>query len=246
MTERLYFDDSYRETFEATIEAIDGTSVVLDRTAFYPTGGGQPHDTGWLRTTAGEIEVVDVSGRDEIAHTLAAEPEVATGADVIGILDWDRRYALMRHHTTQHLLSAVLLEEFDAPTTGNQLHPDRARIDCAYPRFDADDLDRIEEAVNRHIAADHEVRTYVMDRHTAEADLDTERTRIDLLPDSVQDVRIVEIGPVDDPVDRTACAGTHVTATGEIPPMEVTGRETKGSDEERVRFKIANPSDPPG
>lgn len=246
MTTRLYFDDAYTDTFEATVEAVDNTTVYLDRTAFYPTGGGQPNDTGILRLDADRsAEVVDVTGRDRIAHELE-EPLDGLEAEtaVVGILDWKRRYALMQYHTAQHLLSAVLLDEFDAPTTGNQLYHDRARIDCGYDRFDDGDLDRIETLVNRHCADDHPVTTEVIDRDTAEATLDAERTRLDLLPSSVTEVRIVSIGEGDDPLDQTACAGTHVRSTGEVPPFEITGRETKGSDEERITFHLPEAGQP--
>lgn len=239
MTERLYFDDAYLRRFEATVEEVDGRTVVLDRTAFYPTGGGQPHDTGTLSHTGSTWDVDVVSGRDPIVHELGSEHDLEVGAGVVGELDWDRRYALMRYHTAQHLLSAVLLDLFDAATTGNQLYPTRARIDCAYPRFTSDDMGRIEAAVNEYIDAALPVRTYELARDEAERRLDTERTRIDLLPASVREVRIVEIGSEDEPIDRTACAGTHVRATDELGRFEVTGRETKGSDEERLSFELS-------
>lgn len=247
MTTRLYFDDAYRDTFEATVEKITGKTVYLDRTAFYPTGGGQPHDTGLIRDESGRtIEVVDVSGREEIAHELETDDiDLEAGDSVIGILDWERRYALMQYHTAQHLLSAILLEEYDAPTTGNQLYPDRARIDCAYDRFDEQDFAHIEERVNALCVDDLGVRTRVYDRGEAEKTLDTERTRLDLLPASVTEVRVVTIGPEADPIDQTACAGTHVRSTDEIPPMEITGRETKGSDEERLKFHLPKAGQPP-
>ena len=239
MTRRLYFDDSYRDTFEATIEDVDGSTLYLDRTAFYPTGGGQPHDTGVIRFDDTAVEVVEVTGRDRIAHrTDRSLDGLEPGDTVVGILAWERRYALMQYHTAQHLLSAVLLTAFDAPTTGNQLYADRARIDCAYDRFTEADIDRIEELVNGYCVDDLPVTTEVLDRETAEATLDTQRTRLDLLPASVTEVRIVTIGDPADPVDRTACAGTHVKSTGEIPPFEITGRETKGSEEERLKFHL--------
>ena len=186
------------------------------------------------------------------------------GTAVVGEVDWDRRRAHARYHTAQHLLSAVLLREFDARTTGNQLYADHAHLDAAYDRFDADDLALIESRLNELVDDDRPVERYTMDRAAAEATLDTDRTRIDLLPDSITELRIVEIGGLaseaddgaepdgggetDDgaepdgdaaPYDRTACAGTHVNATGEIGEVVVTGRETKGSDEERVRFALA-------
>lgn len=246
MTARLYFEDAYIDTFEATIEGIEDDAVYLDQTAFYPTGGGQPHDTGLLRGEAGtSAEVVDVSGRDRIAHELPEGVETFdVGESIVGILDWERRYALMQYHTAQHLLSAVLLSEFDAPTTGNQLYPDRARIDCGYERFDEDEIAHIEDRVNTLRIDDHEISISMYDRDTAEAELDTKRTRLDLLPASVTEVRIVTIGDEDDPVDRTACAGTHVRSTDEIPPFEITGRETKGSDEERLSFHLPDAGQP--
>jgi len=156
----------------------------------------------------------------------------------------------MRYHTAQHLLSALLLEEFDAGTTGNQLYADRARIDCDHDRFSEDDLDLIERRMNDLTDAAMPVRWYEMDRERAEAELDTDRTRIDLLPDSIRELRIVEIGgdgpegSVDvaaaaaDPYDRTACAGTHVESTADCGEVTVTGRETKGSDEERLSVRL--------
>lgn len=233
MTDAMYLVDSTVREFTATVERLEGDSVVLDRTHFYPTGGGQPHDTGVLRFDGEESAVVDVTGRNDIQHVLDG-PLPELGETVIGELDWDRRFGHMRHHTAQHLLSAVLLDEFDAETTGNQVYADRARIDAAYPRFDADDLQRIEDEINEYIDADISVETYVMDRETADQELDPERTRLDMLPRSVTEVRIVEIGNV----DQTACAGTHVQRTGELGEFSVTGRETKGSEEERVRFEL--------
>jgi len=235
MTEALYLTETRRQEFEATVERVLDDRVVLDRTAFYPEGGGQPADTGRLRTEDGTVRVTDVQKQDTIYHHFEDEAaKLEAGTTVTGELDWERRHGHMRHHTAQHLLSAILLDEFDAETTGNQLYADRARLDCAYDRFDETDLADIETRLNEQIEADHPVEWYELDRDTAEAELDTDRTRIDLLPDSITEVRIVEI----DDVDRTACAGTHVASTGELGRAEVTGRETRGSGEERVSFRL--------
>lgn len=233
MTDAAYLADSTVREFTATVERVDGDCVVLDRTHFYPSGGGQPHDTGVLRFEDEEAVVVDVSGRGDIEHVLDG-PLPDPGQMVTGELDWERRHGHMRHHTAQHLLSAVLLDEFDAETTGNQVYEERARIDAAYPRFDEDDLESIEAQVNEYVDADIPVETYTLDRETADSELDPERTRLDMLPSSVTEVRIVQIGDV----DKTACAGTHVQRTGELGEFVVTGRETKGADEERVRFEL--------
>ena len=190
-----------------------------------------------------EWTVTDVQKRDTIYHELEAASAdgdaPAAGTTVVGDLDWGRRWSHMRYHTAQHLLSAIVLREYDAVTTGNQLYEDRARLDCRYERFEDDDLAAIESRLNELVDADLPVRWYELDREVAEEQLDPERTRIDLLPDSITEVRIVEIGDEDDPFDRTACAGTHVSSTGEIGDLEITGRETGGSDEERLRFRLA-------
>ncbi|MFB6153580.1 MAG: alanine--tRNA ligase-related protein [Halodesulfurarchaeum sp.] len=233
MTEERYLEDPYERTFEATVERVLDDRVVLDQTLFYPNGGGQPHDEGILAFGDIETAVTDVQKKDTIYHTLDG-PLPGEGQHVRGVLDWDRRYAHMRYHTVQHVLSAVLLETFDAGTTGNQLYTDRARIDCRYERFDEDDLDHVEQVVNDYLAKELEVRWYTMDREEAADVLDPDRTRLQLLPDSITEVRIVEI----EELDRTACAGTHVENTGEVGSMTITGRETKGSEEERVRFVL--------
>lgn len=260
MTELRYLEDSTVREFEATVERVVGDDrVVLDGTHFYPEGGGQPNDTGSLVAEDGtEWRVVDVQKHDGVHHYLADGtgetpgelPEA--GSTVAGRLDWDRRESHMRYHTAQHLLSALLLEEFDAETTGNQVRADRASLDCAYPRFREEDLTLVEERMNDLVAEDRPVSWYVLRREEAEERLDPERTRLSLLPDSITEIRIVEIAGVDadrgdtddesadaDPFDRTACAGTHVASTGEIGAVTVTGRETKGSENERVRFELA-------
>ncbi len=237
MTDQLYLDDSTVGEFEATVERTLADRVALDRTHFYPTGGGQPNDTGVLETDGTEIPVTDVEKKDVIYHTVDGEPPTE-GTQVVGRIDWDRRYAHMRYHTAQHLLSAYLLEEYAAATVGNQLYADRARLDCERSRFSETDLEDIEAGLNELIEDDLAVRWYEMDRARAEAELDTERTRIDLLPSSITELRIVEIGPESDPYDRTACAGTHVSNTTEIGPLEITGRRTQGSDKERLEFEL--------
>jgi len=245
MTEALYLEDTARRSFDARVTRVVDDRVVLDRTCFYPTGGGQPHDVGTLTVSdGGEPEgdgptgerraVVDVRKQDTIYHRLDGAPP-AVGTRVTGELDWDRRFAHMRYHTAQHLLSALLLDAFDAPTTGNQLYADHAHLDCAYDRFDADDLDAIESGLNALVDDDLPVSWYELDREQAESELDPERTRLALLPASITRVRIVEIGDY----DRTACAGTHVASTGAIGEVTVEGRETKGSAEERLSFTLA-------
>jgi misacylated tRNA(Ala) deacylase len=244
MTETLYLTETDRREFEATVERTLDDRVVLDRTCFYPTGGGQPNDTGVLRADGDEWRVTDVQKKDTVYHVLEPAGDdlpstPAEGTTVEGVLDWERRVAHMRYHTAQHLLSALLLEEYDARTTGNQLYDDHAHLDCEYERFDNDDLETIERRLNELVDDARPVRWYTMDREEAEETLDTDRTRIHLLPDSITEIRIVEIGgDGGEPYDRTACAGTHVANTEAIGTVHVTGRETKGTDEERVHFEL--------
>ncbi len=246
MPQQLYLDDSTLREFDATVDRRLGDRIVLDATAFYPTGGGQPDDTGTVSAGGNRWEVTGVEKKDTIYHRLdpvdaptEAPPE---GTVVTGHLNWDRRHAHMRYHTAQHLLSAVMLDEYDARTTGNQLYADHAHLDCEYERLTEADLQAVETRLNELTAAARTVDWYTLDRDRAEAELDTDRTRIGLLPDSIRQLRIVEIaGAQSDagPFDQTACAGTHVSSTAEIGEVVVTGRETKGSDEERIEFKLA-------
>ena len=236
MTEPLYLDDSMVQTFEARTERViddgDTSRVVLDGTQFYPEGGGQPADRGTISGTE-TWPVLTVEKTDEIYHTVDGDGP-AVGERVVCELDWERRHAHMRYHTAQHLLSAILLDEFDAPTTGNQLYTDHAHLDCAYDRFSNEDLEAIERRMNERIDDALDVRWYTLARERAESELDPERTRLDLLPDSIREIRIVEV----DEFDRVACAGTHVSNTEEIGRVSVTGRETKGSEEERIAFVL--------
>lgn len=237
MTEQRYLADSSVATFEATVERALDDRVVLDRTHFYPEGGGQPADRGTLVGDGTTWQVTDVQKTDTVYHTVADDLP-AEGTTVTGELDWDRRWSHMRYHTAQHLLSAVLLDEFDAPTVGNQLYRDRARIDVERSRFTETDLADVAARMNELVEAGLAVDWYQLDREEAEETLDSERTRIDLLPDSITELRIVEIRDGDDVFDRTACAGTHVRSTADIGTFEVTGRESRGSDAERLRFVL--------
>jgi misacylated tRNA(Ala) deacylase len=255
MTEALYLEDPYRQSIEATVERSLDDRIALDRTVCYPEGGGQPADRGTLEAVDADDgatwEIVDVQKQDTIYHHLEPADRIEGDAEADGDadqpatppegatvridLDWERRHAHMRYHTAQHLLSRVLIDEFGAGTEGNQLYADGARIDCEQDRFDDEDLATIERRVQALIDDERSVEWYELDRETAEERLDPERTRIELLPDSITEIRIVEI----EEFDRTACAGTHVESTGECGEFELTGRESKGGGVERLRFELS-------
>ncbi|MFP4005212.1 MAG: alanyl-tRNA editing protein [Candidatus Hadarchaeia archaeon] len=228
MTELVYFDDCYRKKMEAEVSEVKQNRVVLDRTIFYPEGGGQPSDRGWID----ESEVVKAEKKGKyVEHILDGDlPE--EGSTVVCELDWNRRYAHMKYHTAQHILSAIVLEDYDGKTTGNQIHSDYSRID-----FDVglkEEVSDLERMVNSIIEDGIDVDIYVMGREKAIEELDPERTRIDLLPDSITELRIVEI----EGIDKTACAGTHVRNTEELGEFTITDTANKGKDRKRVEFVL--------
>jgi len=226
MTDLIYFDDCYVKEFEAKVLEVKGDAVVLDRTAFYPEGGGQPCDKGEINSS----EVTKVTKREgKTLHFLdgALSDE---GDKVKCRINWDRRYEHMKYHTAQHLLSAVILDEYKGKTTGNQLYEDRARID-----FDVDvseDINEIERKINQLIRDERDVRIYSISREKAEQTLDPKRARLDLIPNAISELRIVEV----EDVDKTACGGTHVSNTGELGEFEIINTESKGKGKKRIEF----------
>ena len=239
MTDLLYFpDNEYEEDFEATVSA-NGTAggtdfVVLDRTLFYKEGGGQPADHGLLSWDSGRADVIDVrKDHGDIKHFLDGEAP-GEGVTVTGRIDWERRYNHMRMHTAQHLVSWVVLQEYDAVTAGNQIHEDESRIDFNPVSFDDEDIAFVEERVNECIQEDLDVSKTMMPRDEVEKRVQDGRTNLDLIPDSVDPLRVVIIG--DD--DLCPCGGTHVSSLGELGEFSILTIENKGADTERVRFTL--------
>ncbi|PTD94594.1 alanyl-tRNA editing protein [archaeon SCG-AAA382B04] len=228
MTELIYFNDCYQKEFDAEVKESKKDRVVLDRTAFYPKGGGQPSDTGQINGV--RVEKARKKGKT-VEHVLE-ENNLEEGQSVHGEIDWEKRYLHMKYHTAQHILSAIILEKYGGKTKGNQLYSDRARID-----FDKDILNKkeeIEEEVNEIIQQARDVNIFTMQRERAVEELDSKRTRIDLLPDSIKELRIIEI----ENLDKTACAGTHVKNTEEIGNFKITQTINKGKDRNRIEFTL--------
>jgi misacylated tRNA(Ala) deacylase len=230
LTELLFLRDAYLREFDATVTAVDGAEVCLDRTAFYPTGGGQPHDTGQLAAAA----VIEVrKAGDEVWHRL--EGPVPTAGEVVhGAVDWDRRHALMRTHTAMHVLCGVIWNEYDVPATGGNMEPLQARMD-----FDFDPLPegfgtRIEELVNAELRADRPIEVSFIRRGDAVLDRDLIRTKVNLVPESVAEVRVVDIVGL----DKQADGGTHVRRTGEVGRVRVVKTESKGKGNKRIRLEV--------
>ena len=212
--------------------------LVLDRTAFYPGGGGQPSDTGVLALADGREIVVTKLKRHEggVVHVAKAMPEgaVAPGDAVEGRLDWDRRYALMRTHTALHVLCGVVWRDYGAQVTGGNMEPGKGRMDFEFESLTKDLVGAIEAACNAEVEAAREVRVAVLPRAEAFAIPDLIRTKINLLPEGIEEVRTVEI--VD--LDLQADGGTHVGNTKEVGRIRVTDYKSKGAINKRIYLAV--------
>jgi misacylated tRNA(Ala) deacylase len=235
-TELLYLRDASLRSFDATVVAIDPERrrLALDRTAFYPTGGGQPHDTGVL---AG-LPVTDVRKEGEhVWHTADGEGELPTvGDEVHGELDWERRHALMRTHTALHVLCGVIWNEWRVPVTGGNMEPLSARMDFEFDPLPEGFGPRIEELVNAELVAARPVEVAFLDRGVALSDEELIRTKVSLIPESVQEIRVVDIVGL----DKQADGGTHVATTAEVGRIRVLKTESKGKGNKRIRLEVVD------
>ena len=235
-TDMLYMRDiegNYIREFDARVMDRGPGWVMLDKTAFYPLGGGQPSDTGRLIFDSGEVRVREVQKRAGVRHIIDADvpPEIGF---LRGVLDWAPRLAHMRMHTAQHILSGVVFDDFKSRTVGNQIHADHSRIDFAPANFTEKDLKQIEEKVNGILARGVDVAIREEARSALEKRICAERANLDLLPKSVKRLRIIEIGDF----DVCPCAGTHVRNTREIGRMNIYKRENKVKDTERITYTL--------
>ncbi len=238
MTELLYLpDDDGTTEFTATVTEATEEYLVLDATYFYPEGGGQPPDHGRLSWEGGEAEITDArKNHGDVRHyveSLSGDlPD--EGATVEGTVDAERREKLRRMHTAQHVVSRIVLDEYDATTAGNQIHPDRSRIDFEPVEFDAEDIERIERLSNEAIEQDYGVTKANRSRDEVEERVDEGRALLDLIPDSVDPLRVVEI----EAFDMCPCGGTHVDSLGEVGRIDIINRTSKGADTERIEFRL--------
>jgi misacylated tRNA(Ala) deacylase len=238
MTELRYLPAADGVTeFEAVVDEVTEDYVVLDGTYFYPEGGGQPPDHGRIEWDGGHGLVDDVrKNHGDVRHRFAsvtgALPE--PGETVRGEIDADRRQRLRRMHTAQHVVSRIVLDEYGATTAGNQIYPDRSRIDFEPADFDDADIDLIERRSNEAIAADHSVVKEERPRDIVEAETDEGRALLNLIPDSVDPLRVVEI----EDFDMCPCGGTHVDRLGEIGQIDVVETTRKGAETERIEFVL--------
>ena len=250
---QLCYVDAYAHQVDGRVVSVDpdGPFVVLDSTVFYPGGGGQPSDTGTLRRTTAGAERAGgatwfVRGArkvdGEIAHELAISGEVnadvlpRVGDTLTAEIDWDRRHLLMRTHTALHVLCGVVWRDWGAQVTGGNMEPGSGRMDFEFERMSGELVGEIESRVNAELAAARDIRVKVLPRDEAFAIPDLIRTKINLLPPGIPEVRTIEIVGL----DLQADGGTHVANTREVGTIRVTGYESKGRINKRIRIELVD------
>ena len=236
-TDLLYLRDAYLTEFDATVVDVRDTAVALDRTAFYPTGGGQPYDTGRIDGR----QVIDVRKDGEwVWHTFddatSGGDLPAVGSTVHGVVDWDRRHQLMRTHSALHVLCGVIWNEWRVPVTGGNMEPLAARMDFEFDPLPEGFGPRVEDLVNAELAADRTIEVSFLPRSTAVMDEDLIRTKVSMIPESVPEIRVVDIVGL----DKQADGGTHVRSRGEVGRIRVTKTESKGKGNKRIRLEIVD------
>lgn len=233
-TQLLFQTDSYLRTFDASVLAVDGAEVALDRTAYYAGGGGQPHDTGTLADGSRTWPVVKVRREGLLVwHRVEGEPP-AVGASVRGEIDWERRYALMRTHTALHVLCGVVWRDYGAKVTGGNMQPLSGRMDFEFETLRGELVREIEDKVNAEVAAGHPVRIHFLPRAEADRHPDLIRTKINLLPADIAVVRVVEI----EGLDVQADGGTHLANTQEVGRVRVVNYKSKGRINKRIEIAV--------
>ena len=232
-------EGTYTKEFEAKVEATFPGIIELEKTAFYPLGGGQPADIGTISWSEGEANVTDVRKKNRIRHIVEGDlPEV--GDLVNGNIDWSRRYSHMRMHTSQHLVSAVVNEVYGSDTVGNQIGQEKSRIDFKPLKINKNELNEIEDKVNDYISKDLEVTISEELRSNLENNPDIRSSMSSglwkMLPKSVTQLRVITIGDI----DVCPCAGTHVKSLKEIGNVSFIKRENKGAEKLRLTYNLSN------
>ena len=234
MTKELAATDAYLASTVASVVDVTDDGVVLDQTVFYPRGGGQPGDTGTLSWDGRSEPVTDTfKTGGTVIHVVEGEPP-SPGTQVVAAIDWDRRHLLMRTHTALHVLSAIVWRDFDVKVTGGNMEPGRARMDFELDGITADFGREVEARLNTALEEGHEVRVLFMARAEAVADADLIRTKVNLIPEFVDPIRVIEIGSI----DKQADGGTHVASTSEVGPVRVVKTESKGKSNKRMRIEL--------
>ncbi len=240
-THALFYDDPYLKEFKAKIlEIRNENEVILDQTAFYPGGGGQPADTGFLIKDDEKIRVTRARKDGAlIVHECDRVIPWIIGEDVEGIIDWEHRYRVMRYHTLLHILSAIIEKEYGAKVTGGQIYPNKARMDFELEKITPEMVEFLENTINALIKESHPVKTYYVERENLDQHPELIRTKVNLLPENIKRIRIVEI----EGIDIQADGGTHVSNTTELSPVKIVKRENKGKGRKRMYIQFLDDID---
>ena len=234
MTELLFHEHSYLKEFEATVTDVAEAGVALDCTAFYTGGGGQPSDSGILSADGREYAVAGIKRDGGLLVHLIDGDRPETGSRVSGRIDWERRYRLMRTHTALHILCGVVWRDYGALVTGGNMQPGEARMDFELERMSADFAEEVEAKINEEVEAARKVLAANLPREEAEEIPDLIRTKINLLPAHIREVRTIDIQGLDVQAD----GGTHVNNTTEVGRIRVVGHESKGRINKRLRIAL--------
>jgi misacylated tRNA(Ala) deacylase len=235
MTQALYLNDSYLKEANAKVVEVEGKRLELNETIFYPEGGGQETDTGWIEFNGKRVEVKRVKKEgNKIWHYIEGEVP-AVGEEVKMVLNWKRRYNHMRMHSAQHILSAIVLDLFNASTVGNQIHEKQSRMDFHPIKFNEEMLAKVKERFDEVVEEKRPVKIYYTSREKVMQTVDEKRRKLfERLPSFITEIRIVEI----EGVDVCPCAGTHVKNTSEIGKIKIVKKDNKGKERERLVFEL--------
>ena len=236
MTDLLFHKDSYLQSTNATvIKIVEDNGIVLDRTVFYPGGGGQPHDLGVISIGNQNVAVTKVQNvKGEVIHWVEDNHGITTGQSVTAEIDWDRRYTLMRTHTALHILCGVVWRDYKAQVTGGDMQPGTARMDFEFENMTAEFAEQIENTINREVNDNRTIEVNFLTREQANQVPDLIRTKINLLPEAISEIRTIDISGL----DLQADGGTHVKNTSEVGFIKVTGHESKGRINKRLRIAL--------
>ena len=236
MTETIYSTDAYARSMDARVVRTDrdDNRILLDRTVFYPGGGGQPHDVGEIWVGDDRLQVIRVtSDRDGVWHWVEGSLP-PTGTDLRGELDWDRRYRMMRTHTAMHAMCGVIWRRYQVPVTGGNMEAGEGRLDFELPDWDSDHKPAVEAELNAELASRLPVEVSFLPREEADQDPSLIRTKVSLLPSGLREVRVIDIVGL----DRQADGGTHVDSTGEVGTISLATVKSKGRGFRRFRFTL--------
>lgn len=240
MTELIYQLDSYIKEFDAKIAGIDAenNALILDRTVFYPGGGGQPADFGNLITDDNSYPVKRARkmGADVIHIIEGGQSLPAINTPVRGQIEWDHRYQLMRTHTAMHILCGVIFRDYGASVTGGSMEPLAGRMDFEFETMHKELVQEIEAAINKEVENSRQVKVDILPREEAFKIPDLIRTKINLLPVGIEQVRVVEI----EGLDLQADGGTHVNNTAEVGKLEVVDYKSKGKINKRIYVRLVD------